>query len=101
MPEISIDEAVRRNCQALVAGDLAAVLNDLTPEAVAQAVAGSGGATMMPAVIGYEIVSRQEASGEHRFRISFKGSDHDFEAGITWREVDGAWKITAVDLNGF
>ena len=33
MPDITVEEAVNQNCQALLTGDLMKVMNDLTPEA--------------------------------------------------------------------
>ena len=34
MPDISVEEAVKQNCQAVLIGDLMRIMADLTPEAL-------------------------------------------------------------------
>ena len=74
MPDTEVEQAVKENCQALLIGDLMRVMNDLTPEAMAQVMSGGD---------------------DHVFKIKFEG-DQDFTAIATWRDIGGAWKIAAL-----
>ena len=54
MPDITVDEAVKQNCQAVLIGDLMRIMADLTPEALGALMAsagGGGGMGAMPALI--------------------------------------------------
>lgn len=98
MPDMTVEEAVKQNCQALLIGDLMRVMTDLTPEALAQLMAGGasmGGA--MPALTAFDIQNHDVNGEDHVFKIAFKG-DQDFTALATWRDVGGAWKIAAIAM---
>jgi len=100
MPDISVEQAVKENCQALLIGDLMRVMNDLTPEAMAQLMqnAGAGGGMgAMPALTAFDIQSHDEQGEDHVFKIKFSG-DQDFTAIATWRDVGGAWKIAGLAM---
>ena len=99
MPDITVDEAVTKNCQALLNGDLMTVMNDLTPEAMAGAMANAGGSMggAMPQLKSFDILSHDEQGEDHIFKIKFSG-DQDFTAIATWRDVGGAWKIAALAM---
>jgi hypothetical protein len=100
MPDIDVEEAVKQNCQAVLAGDLMRIMSDLTPEALGQVMAsagGGGGMGAMPALTGFDIVSHETEGDDHHFKVNFSG-DQNFTANATWREVDGAWKIAALSM---
>ncbi|MEX2245118.1 MAG: hypothetical protein WEC75_00355 [Dehalococcoidia bacterium] len=97
MPEMDVEAAVKENCQALLAGDLMRVMNDLTPEAMAQVMSGGGNMGAMPALTGFDIQSHDQQGDDHVFKIKFSG-DQDFTALATWRDVGGAWKIAALAM---
>lgn len=99
MPDISVEEAVRQNCQAVLTGDLMRIMTDLTPEALGQmAQAGGGGAmAQMPTLTSFDIVSHEVQGDDHLFKINFAG-DQNFTAHATWRDVGGAWKIAALSM---
>jgi hypothetical protein len=97
MPDISVEEAVKQNCQALLIGDLMRVMNDLTPEAMAQLMSGGGNMSAMPTLTGFDIQNHEVTGEDHVFKITFKG-DQDFTALATWRDVGGAWKIAALAM---
>ncbi len=93
MPEMSVEDAVKQNCQALLIGDLMRVMNDLTPEAMAQIMQqGGGNMGAMPALKSFDIESHEQQGDDHLFKIKFVG-DQDFVALATWRDVGGQWKI--------
>lgn len=94
MTDVSIEGAVHRTCQAVVAGNLAQVISDLTPEAMGklmtgQAQLGGGG---IPQISGYEVRSILPDGEDYLATVVFKGAQ---EVGLQarWRRVDGAWKI--------
>lgn len=98
MPDTTVEEAVKANCQAVLAGDLMRIMNDLTPEALGQVMANAGGGMgAMPALTSFDIVSHDEQGDDHLFTIQFKG-DQDFTANATWKDVGGQWKITALAM---
>jgi len=98
MPDIDVEQAVKENCQALLTGDLMRVMNDLTPEAMAQVMANSGGNMgAMPQLTGFDIQSHEQQGDDHVFKIKFSG-EQEFTALATWRDVGGAWKIAALQM---
>ena len=98
MPDIPVEEAVKQNCQALLIGDLMRVMNDLTPEAMAQVMQGGGGNMgAMPALTSFDIQSHEQQGDDHVFKIKFDG-DQSFTALATWRDVGGQWKIAALAM---
>ena len=98
MPEMDVEQAVKENCQALIAGDLMKVMTDLTPEAMAQVMSGGGGNMgTMPTLTGYDIESHDVEGDDHVFKIKFSG-EQEFRALATWRDVGGSWKIAALAM---
>lgn len=94
MPDTPVEEAVKENCQAVLAGDLMRIMNDLTPEALGKLMASGGGGGMgaMPALTSFDIQSHEQNGEDHVFTVKFSG-DQDFTAVATWRDVGGQWKI--------
>jgi len=97
MPDTEVEQAVKENCQALLAGDLMRVMNDLTPEALGQVMSGGGNMGAMPALTGFDIQSHDQQGEDHVFKIKFSG-DQEFTALATWRDVGGQWKIAALAM---
>jgi hypothetical protein len=98
MPDTDVEQAVKENCQALLTGDLMRVMNDLTPEAMAQVMSNAGGNMgAMPQLTGFDIQSHEQQGDDHVFKIKFNG-DQEFMAIATWRDVGGAWKIAALSM---
>jgi len=95
MPDTEVEQAVKENCQALLIGDLMRVMNDLTPEAMAQVMSGGGNMGAMPALRSFDIQSHDVQGDDHVFKIKFE-RDQDFTAIATWRDIGGAWKIAAL-----
>jgi hypothetical protein len=98
-------EAAEQTAQAVVAGNLAHLMSAITPEALTQMMqmsASAGGLTLtqMPTLTGYEIEEMgQTEDGEgETFQVTFKSSAGNASLETTWRQVTGAWKITAVQL---
>jgi hypothetical protein len=98
-------EAAEQTAQAVVDGNLAALMSTITPEALTQMMqmsASAGGLTVtqMPSVTGYDLEEMgQTEDGEGEiFQVTFKSEAGNASLETTWRQVTGAWKITAVQL---
>jgi hypothetical protein len=91
---------MRRACDAILRGDLMTAMADLSPEAFNEAMAMGANIAMLPLPTSYEVESGEESAGEHRFVVRFKTSAQDLVARASYRQVDGAWKITSISAEG-
>lgn len=103
MADVTVEEAVIRNCEALIAGNFAQIFADMTPQAMAK-LSQSAGAQVggpLPQLTAYEVVSREQEGDEHLYDVRFSG-DVRFGVKARWREIDGQWKLVDFDpyLNG-
>lgn len=101
MADISVEDAVTRNCQALVAGNFAQIFADMTPQAMAklsQTMAANAQqlAGQPPRFERYEIVAHERQGEEHLYDVRFHG-DTTFGVRARWQEIEGAWKLTDFD----
>ena len=103
MADISVEDAVRRNADALIAGNIAQLFTDMTPEAMTKLsqMAGAGMAAAppgspMPKLTGYEIVSREQDGDDHVYDVRFSGDIH-FGVKNRWREINNQWKLVDFD----
>jgi hypothetical protein len=95
------EEAMRATCDAILRGDMMGALQELTPEALNQAMTMAAETMALPTPESYEVESHEEAAdGEHHFRVRFKTSSQDIVATANWRQIDGVWKITAIAAEG-
>ncbi len=98
MPDMPVEEAVKQNCQAVLAGDLMKIMGDLTPEALGNLMANAGGGMgTMPTLTAFNIENHDQDGDDHVFTVKFSG-DQDFTAVATWRDVGGAWKIADLKM---
>ncbi len=98
MADPALDEALKRNCEALVAGNIAQLFVDLSPQAVvklsqsaAAQVAGS-----MPKLTAYEVIGRESNGDLELCDVRFTG-EVNFGIKASWQRFDGAWKIVDFD----
>jgi hypothetical protein len=92
--DIAIEDAVTRNCDALIAGNIAQIFADMTPQAMAK-LSQSAGAAMggpMPKLTGYDIVGREQEGEEHIYDVRFQG-EANFGVKGRWKEIDNVWKL--------
>ena len=95
------EEAMRATCDAILRGDMMGALQELTPEALNQAMEMAAQTMALPTPESYEVESHEEsADGEHSFRVRFKTSSQDIVANPRWRQFDGVWKITSISAQG-
>lgn len=101
MADITVEEAVTRNCQALLTGNIAQIFQDMTPEAMAKLASLGGGQAMggqLPQLTSYDIVSREQDGDDFIYDAHFHGDRH-FGVKGRWREIDGRWRL--VDFDGY
>lgn len=96
-------EAAERNAQAVVAGNLAQIMGDITPEALTQmmqmaAQAGGMSPAAMPGIQGYEIVEMPPEGDGEVFNVTFTSSVGRATLAATWKQMMGQWKLTSIGL---
>lgn len=103
----SLAEAIERNAQAVMAGNLAQLMADITPEALTQvmrAAADSGASTAtlasLPAITGYDVQELGAEGEEHFVHVTFHSAAGRATVAATWKQIMGQWKMTAVSLAG-
>jgi hypothetical protein len=97
MPETA-DEAMRRACELIMAGDFFSAMADLTPEAMADAMNLGMGMTGLPLPEGYELEAPEQVGEDTRYHVTFKSGERRMRAFANWRQIDGAWKIAAIGI---
>jgi hypothetical protein len=96
-------EAAERNAEAVMSGNLSQIMADITPEALSQlmamgAAAGGLSPASMPNIEGYEVAEIGADGDSHVFHVTFRAAVGTATAAMTWKQVLGQWKITAVSL---
>jgi hypothetical protein len=102
-PALTLPEIVERNAKAVMAGNFAQIMADITPEAVAQMMqmAPAGGGmplTSMPSISGYTIEEREPAGDAQVYEVRFDSPAGHATLATEWKQVVGQWKITGVRL---
>jgi hypothetical protein len=100
LPDITVEEAAKANCEALMAKDIMRAAADLTADAMSGLMMMAMTIGQAPSLEGYEIESHTSSGEDHVFRVRFRTSAGDVIANATWRDIAGVWKITAVSVEG-
>lgn len=95
-------EAVERTATAVMSGNLAQVMADITPQALQQMMQlGSGGnltPQSMPSITGYTVAELGQDGEAELFHITFESPAGTATLATRWEQVMGQWKITEVGL---
>ena len=96
-------EAAERNAQAILSGNLAQIMADITPEALAQvmalgAEAGGLAPTTMPNIQRYELLDFGPDGDVHLFHVKFVSDAGTATLAASWKLIMGQWKVVAVSL---
>lgn len=96
-------EAVERTARAVMTGNLAQVMADLAPEALAQLMQLASGAqglspAQLPSIDRYEVTEVAAGDAEAIYRVAFVSSMGSATIETTWRPMLGQWKVAAVSL---
>ena len=100
MANETAEDALRRACDAILQGDVMTAMQDLSPEALNDAMAMGANIMGLPIPVSYEVDSHEVVEGEERFVVRFKTSAQDIVVRSTWRQFDGAWKIVSIAVEG-
>ena len=99
---VNAREAAERNAKAVMEGNLALIMGDITPDALTQmmqmAAAGGLSPAAMPNIEGYEITEMPAADDGEVFEVEFRSAVGKATLSTTWKEIMGQWKIAAVSL---
>ena len=96
-------EAAERNAEAIMSGNLAQLMADITPDVMAQvmamgAQAGGLSPAQMPNIQGYEITEIGAEGDAEVFHVTFRSEVGTATIAAWWKQLLGQWKITAVSL---
>lgn len=108
----SAREAAERNARALMAGDLAQVMNDLTPQAFAQAMqlgqaqVAAGAVRVptpftpgaMPGITGFELAEVSSEPEDALFHVTFTSPAGTATLSTQWKRLTGVWKLAGIGL---
>lgn len=95
-------EAAERNAQAVMSGNLAQLMADITPDALQQmmTMGAQGGLSpaTMPSISGYDIVEAGANGDAEVFQVTFRSDAGTATVAMHWKLIMGQWKVTGVDL---
>ncbi len=91
-----IDDIVHRHAKAIVAMDIAQIMNDLEPRAMAKLQQQAGGGTAIQ-INDYEILGHRPDGDDWLYEIRYIGQ-HSFKVQARWSRVGPNWKIVDADV---
>ena len=91
--KLSIEDAAKRHGQAVVDSNMAQVMADLAPEAMAGAMALGA---VLQGVTKYEVVSKNADGADHVIQIKYTTASGDATVQSRWRATGDEWKIVEV-----
>ena len=98
----SAREAAERNAEAVMTGNLAQIMADITPDALSQmmAMGAQGGVSpaSMPNISGYELSDIGPDGDAHVFHVTFTSSAGTATLATKWKQIMGQWKVTGIEL---
>ena len=91
-------EVVERNAQAVMTGNFAQLMADITPEALGklmQMMPAGGGPSLasLPAITGYDLEHLGQHGDSERYRACFASESGTVQFVTSWRIVFGQWKV--------
>ena len=90
---------MRAACEAILQGDFMTAMADLSPEAMAEAMNLAAGFSNVPMPQSYVIDSEDVVDDGHVFKLHFNAAQRELRATVGWALVDGAWKITTIQVD--
>ena len=98
MPEMTAEEAAHRHAKAAVAGNLAQLMSDLTPEALAGLMAqgGAGGGFQQPSA--YELKLHGQEGEDYLFDITYAGPAGSVTLRDRFRLIGEQWKVVEAKI---
>lgn len=91
-----IDANVHRHAKAIVSMDIAQIMNDLEPSAMAKLQHQAGGGAAIR-ISGYEVLGSQPDGDDWLYDVNYAGPQ-SFTVRARWSRVDSEWKIVDADI---
>jgi hypothetical protein len=96
-------EVVERNANAVMTGNFAQIMADITPEALAQMMqqmpaAGGFNLATMPSISGYEIGPASADGDAVVYDVVFISAMGRATLSSQWKQILGQWKIAGVKV---
>lgn len=97
---------MERNAQAVMSGNFAQLMSDITPEALGKLMqmmpaSGQVSLTSLPAITGYDITEADPDGETAVYTVTFHSERGDVTLASHWRQVVGQWKISDFSLVDF
>ncbi len=94
MTQQSAEEAAHVYARAVVAGDFAAMLQRMTPEALAKGMQIDNGALTVTA---YDLIARGSDGEDFWFDFFYQTEDGPLSLRERFGKIDGEWKLVDVE----
>lgn len=98
MADITAEEAAHRHARAAVAGNLAQLMADLTPQALATLMAQGGAGTGFQQPRGYELKLHGQEGNDYIFDITYAGPIGDVTLRDRFSRIGDQWKIVEAKI---
>jgi len=95
-PDPAVDEIVHRHAKAIVSMDIAQIMNDLEPEAMAKLQQQAGGGVAIQ-INDYEVLGSSQDGDDHLYDVKYIGPQ-SFTVRARWSRVGSEWKIIDADI---
>jgi len=91
-----IDEIVHRHAKAIVSMDIAQIMNDLEPNAMAKLQDQAGGGAAIQ-INGYELLASKPDRDDWLYDVKYIGPQ-SFTVRARWSHVGPDWKVVDADI---
>jgi hypothetical protein len=92
----AIDDIVHRHARAIIAMDIAQIMNDLEPRAMAKLQQQAGGG-MAIQINDYELLGRRPDGDDWLYEVRYLGPK-TFKVQTRWSQIGPDWKVVDADI---
>lgn len=92
----AIDDIVHRHARAIVSMDIAQIMNDLEPRAMAKLQQQAGGGTAIR-INGYELLGSRPDGDDWLYEVRYDGPQ-SFKVVARWSLIGSDWKVVDADV---
>ncbi len=92
----AVEEIVHRHAKAIVSMDIAQIMNDLEPEAMAKLQQQAGGGVAIQ-INDYEVIGSSREGDDHLYDVKYIGPQ-TFTVRARWSRLGSEWKVVDADI---
>ena len=92
----AIDDIVHRHASAIVSMDIAQIMNDLEPRAMAKLQQQGGGGTAIK-IEAYELLGSRPDGDDWLYEVRYIGPQ-SFKVEVRWSRIGSDWKVVDADI---